>query len=104
MKSVKNTSSKVKWFSGGNDRRQQAIEIITKLIDCPEVNQSDALLSKLDGYREELTQQKQSVPFILSRMNVDVGKSIQDTGVTLSDTANALVDDLGQLSQIHWGY
>ncbi|WP_242590198.1 hypothetical protein IGL98_001618 [Enterococcus sp. DIV0840] len=76
--------NKLKWYSGGNERGNQAISIITDLLDDFKTGLgNDSIQNVLENYREELEQQGAFVPMILSRMNIDISKAIRNGGITL---------------------
>lgn len=62
--------SKVKWFSGGVERGNQAVQIINELLNDDKIISDSPLEITLKKYRIELQQKESSIPFILSRMNL----------------------------------
>ena len=96
---------KLKWFSGGKERSNQAENIITDLLDDLKTDLGNESLKKvLENYLEELKQKGASVPLILSRMNLDISKAIRNDGVTLSDYQSKKLKDLTSISNIRYGY
>jgi hypothetical protein len=77
--------STIKWFSGGNERGDQAVNIINVLLDYKELSQNSQLRKTLLEYKVELQKKESSVPFILSRMNLDISKALRNDGVYLNE-------------------
>lgn len=95
--------STVKWFSGGNERGDQAVNIINVLLDYKDLSQNDQLRKTLLEYKVELQKQGSSVPFILSRMNLDISKSLRNDGVYLNEEQKKYLKQLTSLSNIRYG-
>ena len=96
---------KLKWFSGGKERSNQAENIITDLLDDLKTNlANESLQNVLENYFEELEQKGASIPMILSRMNLDISKAIRNDGVTLSDYQSKKLKELTSISNIRHGY
>lgn len=97
--------SQLKWFLGGSDRAQEALEIIDDLLyDLYKNSENNTLQNLLLKYKRELESQKTAVPFILSRMNVDIANVIVKNGLTLSDFQSSKLKKLTALSNIRYGY
>ncbi|WP_409022265.1 bacteriocin immunity protein [Dellaglioa sp. P0083] len=97
--------NKLKWFSGGDDRGKQAEQIITDLLtDLSTNNGNNTLKVTLQAYLEELKQKRSSVPFILSRMNLDLSKAIKNDEQPLSDNQSKKLKELTSISNIRYGY
>ncbi|MGT2756556.1 bacteriocin immunity protein [Streptococcus ovuberis] len=65
--------NRLKWFSGGTERRDEAISILELLIqDLKDENHLDSLYSLLISYYNELKNGAGSVPYILSRLNIEM--------------------------------
>ncbi|MGG5329484.1 bacteriocin immunity protein [Enterococcus sp. AZ163] len=97
--------SKLKWFSGGKDRGEQALAIITDLLNELANNSFNKSLQQVLGtYKEELTKKESSVPFILSRMNLDISNALKEDGVALSASQSSKLKKLSSLSNIRYGY
>lgn len=95
----------VKWFSGGKERKNEAIMILGALIKDLDSNSKNLPVQKvLLSYREELIKEPSSIPFILSRMNIEVSKVLVDNGIELSHSQSAKLKKLSSLSQIRYGY
>ena len=69
---------KLKWFSGGNERAEQAIQLIDELLrDFDDSSShSDRLRTVLRNNREALIHKQAAVPFILSRMNLEISNAL----------------------------
>ncbi|MGK4179675.1 bacteriocin immunity protein [Lapidilactobacillus dextrinicus] len=97
--------SKLKWFSGGTDRAQQALEIIDDLLhDLYKNSENDTLQNLLLKYKYELEKQQTPVPFILSRMNIDIANIIVKNGLTLSSFQSSKLKQLTAISNIRYGF
>ncbi|MGX7149027.1 bacteriocin immunity protein [Enterococcus ureasiticus] len=97
--------NKLKWYSGGNERGNQAIRIITDLLDDFKTGLgNESIQNVLENYREELEQKGASVPMILSRMNIDISKAIRNEGIILSDNQSKKLKELTSISNIRYGY
>ena len=78
---------KLKWFSGGNERAEQAIQLIDELLrDFDDSSShSDRLRTVLRNNREALIYKQAAVPFILSRMNLEISNALlQNNNLTNS--------------------
>lgn len=96
---------KLKWFSGGNDRKKQAESIIIDLLNDLKIDLGNELLFKvLNNYLKELKQKNTSVPSILSRMNLDISKAIRNDVVKLTDYQSKKLKELTSLSNSRYGY
>ena len=96
--------SELKWFSGGKERGDQAIIIITDLLS--ELNndpKNQALQKVLSNYQDELTRKEAAVPLILSRMNLDISSAMRKDEVLLSDAQSNKLKELTSLSNIKYG-
>ncbi|EOH91047.1 bacteriocin immunity protein [Enterococcus pallens] len=95
----------MKWFSGGKDRGEQAVTIITELLNELANDSDNKFLQQILGtYKEELTKKESSVPFILSRMNLDISNALKEDGVALSAGQSSKLKKLSSLSNIRYGY
>ncbi|WP_278554363.1 bacteriocin immunity protein [Companilactobacillus farciminis] len=95
----------LKWFSGGRDRANNAIEIIADLLIELNGNiQTESLQQVLIKYKDELERQESSVPYILSRMNIDISSAMSKDGIILSKKQSILMKQLRSLSNIYYGY
>lgn len=97
---------KLKWFSGGKDRKEEAITAISKLINNldSKSNGYNALHDTLQNYQVELENGESSVPLVLSRMNIEISNTIQKNNIVLSDVQLTEFKKLSALSSIRYGY
>lgn len=96
--------SELKWFSGGKERGDQAIIIITDLLN--ELNndpKNQALQKVLSNYQDELTRKEAAVPLILSRMNIDISSAMRKDGADLPQPQADKLKELTALSNIRYG-
>ncbi|AXN36616.1 bacteriocin immunity protein [Latilactobacillus curvatus] len=96
--------SKVKWFSGGVERGNQAVQIINELLNDDKIISDSPLEITLKKYRIELQQKESSIPFILSRMNLDISKALRSDPNQLSKEQTNKLKNLTSLSNIRYGY
>lgn len=96
---------KIRWFSGGEERKSSAIPLIDELIS--ELNKKDdtePVIVVLNKYKDELIKKETSVPFILSRFNVDVSNVVRDNNIIMTDKESDILREIRQLSSIRYGY
>lgn len=97
--------SRLNWFSGANERQQQASLLIKDLVaDLKQSGGKEPLQKVLLSFDEELKRGESSTPFILSRMTVAVLTVLKEHQITLSAKESAQLDDLYALLQIRYGY
>lgn len=96
---------KINWFSGGNDRGNEALSIINTLLNDINNNPKDIPLQKvLYDYKDELEKRESSIHFILSRMNIAISNVVTKNGIVLSDNQSSKLSKLIKLSNIRYGY
>ena len=96
---------KLNWFSGGTDPSDQAETIIRDLLNHLTSELSTAPLQKvLTSYLKELERKDTSVPLILSRMNLDIAKTIRNNKINLTEFQSQKLKELTNLSSIRYGY
>ena len=89
----------INWFSGGKERRDEAITIVDDLLS----NLTNPDLKKvLLSYREELKKQEIATPFILSRMNLAVSQEMIEKSIRLSEVQSNQLKRLRSLSNIRY--
>lgn len=96
---------KVKWFSGGNDRSEQAVALISELLT--ELNRelkNDPLKQVLNSYVIELEEKQFSVPFILSWMNLEISNTLKREEILLTTAQSEKMKELISLLTIRYSY
>lgn len=95
----------LKWFTGGSERRCEAMTIIDHLLeDIKDVPQLTPLKNQLVIYKRRLEDDGTSTPFILSQMNVDISRALIDNKLILSESQANQIKKLIELSAIRYGY
>lgn len=95
----------LKWFSGGEERKKEAIVIIDSLLVSLSENATDRPLKNFFlFYRRELESSGISVPLILSRMNVELSNILIENKLQLSAEQSKQIKQLRSLSNIRYGY
>ncbi|MBC1521718.1 bacteriocin immunity protein [Listeria aquatica] len=96
---------KLKWYSGGDERSDQAIVFIVELLSELSNNPKNAsLLKVLDHYKSELERKESAVLLILSRMNIDISGVIRKGEISLTQTQSNKLKKLRSLSNIRYSY
>ena len=94
----------LKWFSGGSERRCEAMTIINHLLeDIKDTPQLTPLKNQLVIYQRRLKDDGTSTPFILSQMNVDISRVLIDNKLILSENQAEQIKKLRELSAIRYG-
>ena len=95
----------LKWFTGGSERRCEAMTIIDYLLeDINNTPQLAPLKNLLVSYKRRLEEDGTSTPFILSQMNVDISRVSIDNKLTLSKSQAEQIKKLRELSAIRYAY
>lgn len=95
----------LKWFTGGSERRCEAMTIIDYLLeDINNTPQLAPLKNLLVSYKRRLEEDGTSTPFILSQMNVDISRVLIDNKLILSENQAEQIKKLRELSAIRYGY
>ena len=95
----------LKWFTGGSERRCEAMTIIDYLLeDINNTPQLAPLKNLLVSYKRRLEEDGTSTPFILSQMNVDISRVLIDNKLMLSESQAKQIKKLRDLSNIRYGY
>ena len=95
----------LKWFTGGSERRCEAMTIIDHLLeDIKDVPQLTPLKNQLVIYKRRLEDDGTSTPFILSQMNVDISRALIDNKLILSESQADQIKKLRELSAIRYSY
>ncbi|MDF3334405.1 bacteriocin immunity protein [Lacticaseibacillus rhamnosus] len=98
--------NKLKWFSGGNERAEQAIQLIDELLRDLDnsSSHSDRLRTVLRNNRESLIHKQAAVPFILSRMNLEISNALLQNNILLTKQQSDKFEQLSSLANIRYGY
>jgi len=97
--------TQLKWFTGGSERRCEAMAIIDYLLeDIKDAPQLTPLKNQLVIYKKRLKDDGTSTPFILSQMNVDISRVLIDNKLSLSESQAKQIKKLRELSAIRYGY
>ena len=97
--------SKLNWFSGGKERSDQALALITEILRELDTDQNSQALQKiLANYQNELRKEECPIPFMLSQMNVEISNILNKKAISLSTTQAKKLKHLLTLSYIRYGY
>ena len=97
--------SKLNWFSGGKERSNQALALITEILRELDTDQNSQALQKvLANYQNEWRKEERPIPFILSQMNVEISNILNKKAISLSNTQAKKLKQLLTLSYIRYGY
>ncbi|MEI4781350.1 bacteriocin immunity protein [Streptococcus pasteurianus] len=91
----------LKWFSGGKERRDEALIIIDELLATLDNNMKiNPLRQLLQSYHEELKNRGTSTPYILSRLNVDLSTVLVENAIHPTREQSAKLKELRALQNI----
>jgi hypothetical protein len=97
--------SKQNWFSGGKERSDQVLALITEILRELDTDQNSQALQKvLANYQNELRKEERPIPFMLSQMNVEISNILNKKAISLSTTQAKKLKQLLTLSYIRYGY
>ena len=97
--------SKLNWFSGGKERSDQVLALITEILKELDTDQNSQALQKvLANYQNELRKEERPIPFMLSQMNVEISNILNKKAISLSTTQAKKLKQLLTLSYIRYGY
>lgn len=94
----------VKWFTGGVERGEVVTEKIAELIQLLDPEKGKPLRELLFDFHQEIKNGHQSIPFILSRMDIAVAKCLVDNGIVLTEDSSQLLKQILSMGQIRYGY
>jgi hypothetical protein len=95
----------LRWFSGGKERKNEAVIIIDELlVSLSEDSKYIPLKEFFLFYRKELESSGTSTPLVLSRMNVELSNILIENKLQLSDKQSEQLKRLRNLSNIRYGY
>ncbi|MCR4258421.1 bacteriocin immunity protein [Streptococcus uberis] len=94
------------WFSGGKDRKVEAVTILDLLIALHAQGNkpSQRFIKVLCQYRDELQSNGTSVPLILSRMTVEFASVLKEDKISLTSQESDYLKQLRAISNIRYGY
>ena len=93
--------AKLKWFSGGKERREEAISIIEELISDLQTNDSAEALSKLlTYYLNEFKTSGTSFPLLMNRMSIELTDVVLRSKVHLTKEQGEKFKELRKLMEI----
>lgn len=96
--------SAIKWFTGGQERGQAALELLKQLRQQVDGAKYVELQEILANYFKEIKTETGSIPLILSRMNLDISRVMLKNNIVLPADAQQTMKKLTELSQIRYGY
>lgn len=98
--------SDLKWFSGGKDRKEEAVTILELLIASHSKgkNPSQPFIKVLRQYLDELQSNGTSVPLILSRRNLELASVLKEDEISLTSQESDYLKQLRAISNIRYGY
>lgn len=95
----------LRWFSGGKERREEAVNLIDEIInDFGDDLRFSGLKQVLLSYRGELAKSQSSAPYILSRMSIEISTIVRKDKLTLSPYVEERMAELRKLLSIRYGY
>ena len=95
----------LRWFSGGKERKNEAVIIIDELlVSLSEDSKYIPLKEFFLFYRKELESSGTSTPLVLSRVNVELSNILIENKLQLSDKQSEQLKRLRSLSNIRYGY
>lgn len=93
----------LKWYSGGAERGQIAMELISDLISRLDSGKEQPLRELLFGFYREIKAQESSVPYVMNQMNIELAQCMLDNGIVLSEENRKLMKQLQTLRYIRYG-
>ena len=95
----------LRWFSGGKERKNEAVIIIDELlVSLSEDSKYIPLKEFFFFFFKELESSGTSTPLVLSRMNVELSNILIENKLQLSDKQSEQLKRLRSLSNIRYGY
>lgn len=95
----------LRWFSGGKERREEAVNLIDEIInDFGDDLRFNGLKQALLSYRGELTKSESSAPYILSRMSIEISTILRKDKLILTPYVEERMAELRKLLSIRYGY
>ncbi|KXT75286.1 bacteriocin immunity protein [Streptococcus sp. DD12] len=95
----------IKWFSGGNERKEEALSLMDDLLKDLSSHQGDPNLAQvIQKYHQELADGTGAVSLVLSRFQLEITRYLSENAVKLSDNQESLLKEIRKLSEIRYGY
>lgn len=93
--------AKLKWFSGGKERREEAIRIIEELLLDLQTNDSATSVKKtLTHYLNEFKTNGTSFPFLMNRMSLELTDAVLHSNVHFTLEQSEKLKELRKLMEI----
>ena len=93
--------AKLKWFSGGKERREEAIRIIEELLLDLQTNDSATSVKKtLTHYLNEFKTNGTSFPFLMNRMSLELTDVVLHSKVSFTQKQSEKFKELRKLMEI----
>lgn len=92
------------WYSGGKERKKQALIYIAEIMSDLNHETDEPLIQVLKIFSDQLEKNQESVPFTLSQMNLKISECLMKNNLSLSDVNKKRLKDLSSLSEIRYGY
>lgn len=92
---------KLKWFSGGKERREEAIRIIEELLLDLQTNDSAVDVKRtLTHYLNEFKTNGTSFPFLMNRMSLELTDTVLHSNVHFTTEQSEKLKELRKLMEI----
>lgn len=92
----------LKWFSGGKERSDNAIDLLVDLSKSLDTRTQSYLI--VTKYINELKSPNRSVPYILNSFNLEISKAIRKDNLKLDKDQSQILTKIRKLSNIRYGY
>lgn len=95
----------MKWFAGGKERKDNALEILKDLYDSFSEESSEKQVKDLIAkYILEFKSPNRPVPYILNSFNLEISKCLRDNRIKLNSNQSQALKKIRQLSNIKYAY
>lgn len=92
---------KLKWFSGGKERREEAIRIIEELLLDLQTNDSATSVKKtLTRYLNEFKTNGTSFPFLMNCMSLELTDAVLQSNIHFTPEQSEKLKELRKLMEI----
>lgn len=93
--------AKLKWFSGGKERREEAIRIIEELLLDLQTNDSATSVKKtLTHYLNEFKTNGTSFSFLMNRMSLELTDAVLQSNIHFTPEQSEKLKELRKLMEI----